>query len=348
MRDPSAPGWPELGARTDSTTTAESWRSAYEKHWKEAATSAHERATGRYSTLRAAADAWFSHRDAQTAESTASGSRTAITHLMEYVGDKVHPASVTPKQLQSLWDDFLTQGYAAASVSNTRNHVSKFFAWLGIDPNPVRGTTVPKQPHRDIQAWSATDQAKIRAAADRLDQLHGTSSINRRRLVELLFDAGLRIQEAAAAVEESIDRRARTMRVTKQIARKSNAPKPPKDNGVRTVVLLQEWWEHYRGGCGLIVSGDDGRPIPHRKLYDYVVEVLEEAGVKKPGEAAHQFRHTYAFLFLIRGGTMEQLQKGLGHAKISTTQQYYDHFTSEHAARAGVRSIYRTRRGPRR
>lgn len=81
-------------------------------------------------------------------------------------------------------------------------------------------------------------------------------------------------------------------------------------------------------------------------------DILEEAGLKRLGEAAHQFRHTYAFLFLERGGTMEQLQKCLGHGKITTTQEYYDHFTSEHAARAGVDSIYggrsSRRRGPRR
>lgn len=44
---------------------------------------------------------------------------------------------------------------------------------------------------------------------------------------------------------------------------------------------------------------------------------------------------------------MEQLQKALGHAKISTTQEYYDHFTSDHAARpACARAIYHARRPP--
>jgi integrase len=77
------------------------------------------------------------------------------------------------------------------------------------------------------------------------------------------------------------------------------------------------------------------QPIPYRTLYSYVREILERAGLKRLGEAAHQFRHTYSFLFLDRGSTIGQLQKGLGHKKITTTQEYYDHFTSEHAALAG-------------
>jgi site-specific recombinase XerD len=113
---------------------------------------------------------------------------------------------------------------------------------------------------------------------------------------------------------------------------------------------LQEWWEFHQDGAeGLIFSDEDGRSIRYRVIYDYVRAVLERAGVKRSGEAAYQFRHTYAYIFLDRGGSMDQLQKSLGHRRVSTTQEYYDHFTPDDAADAGVARIYgeSSRRGPR-
>jgi site-specific recombinase XerD len=207
---------------------------------------------------------------------------------------------------------------------------------------------VPRKPHEDVRPWSADERQRIRDAAAVLDRVADGQGLPRRRLVEVLFGMGLRIQEAAAAHWEWINRRARTIRVAEQIARRTNQPKRLKDSKARTAVVLQEWWDHHLGdAAGLIVADESGRPVRHRRLHDYVAEILVTAGVKQRGKAAHQFRHTYAFLFLQRGGSMEQLQKALGHAKISTTQEYYDHFTSDHAARAGVRAIYRARRGPR-
>jgi integrase len=84
----------------------------------------------------------------------------------------------------------------------------------------------------------------------------------------------------------------------------------------------------------------DGSPVPYRDLSDMVADVLQRAGLKLTGENAHSLRHTYAFLMLQSGASMEDLQKSLGHKNIRTTQSYYDHWSSDHAARAGVEAIY--------
>jgi integrase len=352
MRDPATPGWPARGPRTTDEATAKAWRKRYEDHLQRSQDEQHQHSTGQYPTLRKAVDAWLRHRTAQNEDSTASASRTALTHVMEAVGEEIHPAAVTSRQLQSLWDDFLAEGYKASSVASIRHLVSAFFRWLDVTPNPISGTVVRKDPKRDVQAWDPDQRQRIRVAADEIDRDPGHQGPSRRRLVEFLFAVGPRIQEAAAARWEWIDRRAKTARIVEQISRRDNQAKGLKERRSRTAVVLQEWWEfHQDGAVGLLFPGAGGDPIPYRTLYGYVAEVLIRAGLKRPGQAAHQFRHTYAFLFLERGGSMEQLQKSLGHAKITTTQEYYDHYTSEHAARSGVHVIYRTkssvRRGPR-
>jgi len=353
MRDPATPGWPGagVGPRTQNPAMAERWRAEYEKHYQSERDRAHQDLTGQYTSLREAAKAWWKHREAQNEESTVSNSRTALTHLMEWVSEELHPSAVGSAQVQSLWDELLREGYDSSTVRNLRHQVSAFFTWLGLDPNPVSKTKVPKKEKTEHEVWSPDQRQKIRDAADALDE-EDRKGPRRRVLVELLFAFGPRIQEAAAARWEWISKPSRTVRVIEQISRRSNKPRGLKENQSRTAVVLQEWWEfHEPGRTGLILPGSDGRPIPYRTLYGYVREVLERAGLKKQGEAAHQFRHTYAFLFLERGGTMEQLQKSLGHQRITTTQDHYDHFRSDHAARAGVNSIYgtkpTTRRGPR-
>ena len=66
----------------------------------------------------------------------------------------------------------------------------------------------------------------------------------------------------------------------------------------------------------------------------------EHAGIKEDGNGWHVWRHTYARLFLERGGTMEELQRSLGHASIKTTQDTYGHFSTDKAAALARGRIY--------
>ena len=351
LRDPEDPRWPEAGAKTSKKSEAERWAKTYDKRWKADLEEAEQRRTGKFRTLRLGVEAFLEHRKAQSAPSTYSGSRTALTHLGEAVGPEADPASITDAELQSVCDDFLNEGYKASSVWNTRNHWVKFFDFHKIEPNPARDLVIPKVDPNDVQPWDEEERERIREAASALDSDHDVKWQEHRRLAEYLFSSGTRIQECAAADWQSIDPHSKTVRVTKQISRTTNRGKKTKGGDARTAVMLQEWWPlHETERSGLLFCNDLGKPIRYRKLYDHVVAVLERAGLKKPGEAAHQFRHTYAFLFLKRGGTMDQLSKSLGHKRVSTTQEYYDHFDTDHAAEAGVERIYGAesiRRGPR-
>jgi integrase len=159
-------------------------------------------------------------------------------------------------------------------------------------------------------------------------------------LVEFLFATGLRIQEALAAAWEWIDREVRTIRVVRQV-RRSGEFALPKGKKIRTAVVLPSWWSVHRDSAtGLIFATAQGMPVASRKASELITEVLERAGKKLPGECAHAFRHTYSYLMLKNGASMEELQKCLGHGDIRTTQRYYDHWSADHAARSGVNKIY--------
>ena len=69
-------------------------------------------------------------------------------------------------------------------------------------------------------------------------------------------------------------------------------------------------------------------------------DVYRAAGLFAPRLGWHTLRHTYARLFLELGGSLEQLQKSLGHQSIRTTEMDYEHFTHDAAADAARRRIY--------
>jgi integrase len=263
-----------------------------------------------------------------------------VKYLREICGDDAPHQQVTTEQLQDWINTRLSEGYEPGTLQGYRQHMNKFFEWLG-GFNPTEGLEIPKAPKQDKPAWtSETDRAAIRRAAREIDAEAVDGLPSRVHLVELLFATGVRIQEGAAARWEWIDPQTRTMRVHGQISR-SGEFKPAKGKKPRTVVVLPTWWPHHHADrIGLILSMEDGTPVPYRKLSEMVSEVLERAGLKVPGECAHAFRHTYAFLMLERGVSMMDLQKCLGHKNIKTTQDYYDHWSPGHAARSGAEAVY--------
>jgi site-specific recombinase XerD len=352
LRNPSAAGWPEAGEATSCPETAAEWAKAYDTHYLTKRTEEEEKSTGIYRTIRSATDPFVRARTRQ-AEATGSASMTAMNHLAAAVGERSDPASVATKELSDYCGKLQDLGYKPSTVGTIISQWRVFFTDQKIKPNPARDLKAPKEEHFDKVAWVEEERERIVRAAAELD-VEIPLPFPRVRLVAYLFATGARIQEAAAAQGTDINEATRVARISKQIARKSGKTKAPKSRKPRSVTVLQEWWDHHDSSPeGLLFPDESGAPVHYRKLYGFVREILETANLKKPGEAAHQFRHTYAYLFLVRGGTIYTLSKSLGHGRVSTTQAYYEHYSSEEAAVKGVDQIYFgdgrkfTRRGPR-
>lgn len=351
LRNPDAPGWPEGGERTQDEATAKAWASVYDSRWKKKQEEEQQRSTGTYHNLRLAVSDFLDGRTGM-APSTQMGDRTALTHLMEAVGENCHPAEITEWDLKRMFNGFLKLEYKAGSLRSIRTHLNVFFDEIGVVPNPSRAVKLPKRLESQVQPWKDEKMQRIRSAADVLDQDPEREGPSRRQMVEFLFGTGVRCQELAAARWEDLDPHLRIVRVAEQMDRQTNKARNTKGKKPRLATVLPNWWEfHDTNATGRIFTADDGRPLRARKIYDYVCEILVEAGVKEVGEAVHHFRHTYARCFLESGGTLDELSICLGHDNIRTTQESYKHLTPEHAARTAALRIYTDsgsiRRGPR-
>lgn len=71
-----------------------------------------------------------------------------------------------------------------------------------------------------------------------------------------------------------------------------------------------------------------GRPLSVRSLDDIVRKAAQRAEITAKRISPHSLRHTYAIRCLRRGHDVMAVSKLLGHANISMTQRYLDHFAT--------------------
>lgn len=85
---------------------------------------------------------------------------------------------------------------------------------------------------------------------------------------------------------------------------------------------LKEWLAKIPGEW--IMSEDLGMPYLEDTLSDMWQVIVENSGVKIG--SMHTLRHCFATDWLSRGEPLENVQRFLGHAQITTTQDIYNHF----------------------
>jgi integrase len=346
MKNPDAPGWPEYGERTDNAVTARRWRSRYEEYF-EAGDHLNGRSNLRkFDSLGVAADAFIEDRAAQhgNTSSTVSGTRTAMKHLQSWFGSAKNPRHISGMELQERVNKLAVGGYEPLTIHGYVQHIELFFDWMG-GYNPAVGLKLPQAVKKLKEAWLEGARANIRRAAVELDA-EADDSWYYRLLVELLFATGMRIQEAAAARWDWFDRKAGVIQVKCQVSR-SGEETATKGRAARLAAVLDSWWavhDKVPERSGRIIHDGRGGIVRHTDLSKHVAEVLERAKEKSKGERAHKFRHTYSFLLLSSGVSMEELSACLGHTSIRTTQNYYDHWSPTHAARSAANKIRRRRR----
>ena len=190
--------------------------------------------------------------------------------------------------------------------------VNSFLSWLHEDGRSETRLRVRLLP-RSVSVLTTFSDAEVK----RLATYRPVGRVQQRTwaLVMLLFDTGLRIDEALRLERSRIDFEALTAVVRGKGDRERMVPMSP--IGRRAVY---QWSAKQRGE--LLFSSFKGDRLQYRNARRDFLALCACAGVRGPHVRFHNIRHYFAVSYLRNGGDLYRLSRILGHADIGTTQTY--------------------------
>jgi integrase len=340
LRNPRDESWPRRGQRTEDEDTARKWAWSYVEYYRDGIRR-HQRGIGPAPRkLNDAASEYLDHRKLVRSKNTWSADRTSISHLKSYFGERASTADITSERLQKMVNALLKSGYEPSTMKTLLTSLSPFFEWLGAG-NPAKQVELPEMGVTELHSWSDEEVIEIRKAAKYVNATRHKYWPDVELVISFFLDTGCRQQEGYAAEWSRINPGMDSIRIVEQLDRETNERVMLKGKLPRTALLLPGWRKWYKPGKGLILGRPDGKPLGYRSQINLLTRVLDAAQLKAPGIGYHSLRHTYARRFLEADGTLEQLQKFLGHASIKTTESDYGHFSEVAAIERARKRLYK-------
>ena len=203
--------------------------------------------------------------------------------------------------------------------------VRKFFSWLAAEQqiayNPASALQPPKQPQR------LPTNILTRGEAKRLIESTPTTrprDIRDRAILDVLYSTGIRRAELIALNIYDVDFDNETLRIER--GKGGSTRIVPLTETARSALKL--YLEEARGifarettQTRLFVSSRSGGPLDDADIVRIVKKAASRAKIKKH-ITPHSLRHTCATHLLKGHADIRQIQKLLGHRRLSSTEVY--------------------------
>ena len=213
---------------------------------------------------------------------------------------------------------------SVGTQANRLAAVRKFFSWLlseqQIAYNPASTLQLPKQPqHLPRGVLTKTEARRLIEATPTIKP----RDIRDRTILEVLYATGIRRAELITLSIYDVDLQAATLRIQGKGRRERVVPLTQS-----AVVALKLYLEEARGifareagQVRLFVSTRSGGPLDDDDIVRIVAKAATRAGIKKH-VTPHTLRHTCATHLLKGRADIRQIQKLLGHRRLSSTEVY--------------------------
>lgn len=270
---------------------------------------------------------------------TVTAYKKDVREALEYVysGQKAdaHLEEVfTARSLRSWLGHRLDSGLSRATVARNCAAVRKLGKWLvyskylPADPTSVLSVKSSKtrlpEILKDDQIQKLLDYLRQQAlqAQQQDDSINSAETARNWALVELLYGAGLRVEELCSLNIESIQSKRRYVRVIGKGSKERVVPYGiPADDALKLWLGVRETFALQRAaGTQPLFLGKRGGRLNQRVARDVVYKSANLAGV--PQIAPHALRHTSATQMLQGGADLRYVQDFLGHSSLQTTQRY--------------------------
>jgi integrase/recombinase XerD len=214
----------------------------------------------------------------------------------------------------------LSVGTQAARLAAVR----KFFSWLlseqQIAYNPASTLQLPKQPQRLPRGvLTKTEARRLIEATPAVKP----RDMRDRAILETLYATGIRRAELIALTIYDADLQMATLKVEGKGRRQRVVPLTQS-----AIAALKLYLEEARslfvreaGPVRLFVSTRSGGPLDDADIVRIVAKAANRAGISKH-VTPHTLRHTCATHLLKGRADIRQIQKLLGHRRLSSTEVY--------------------------
>lgn len=242
--------------------------------------------------------------------------RYSLNRFFDFAGNRKY-SEITTADIMAWLASMKLSGVKNTTVRNQRSNVSPFFTWLYdnrmIDRNPCDPIKPIKVPQEEKKAFTSEDIDTIRSACKDLYE---------RALVETLLSSGLRINELANLKIEDVD-------FDKLVIHVKNG-KGGKDRTTYITPVAKKYILRYLAWNGhtseYVFTSRLGAKYKPNSLGEVMRKMSERCGIHIH---PHRFRRTLATDLARKGMPIQEIQKLLGHSKISTTQTYIETRTEQ-------------------
>lgn len=224
----------------------------------------------------------------------------------------------------------LSKRSAARKLASARTFFSFLHLEDRIPSNPGRSVRAPKLERRLPGHLTASDVSAVFEHAEAKaaeNTLAGTRTL---AILELLYGSGLRLSELHGVDVDSIDRRARQVRVLGKGSKERIVPVTD-----AALVAVERYENRRREVAGprerALLVNPQGTRLSRRSIQAAVRGCLEHAAGAR-GLSTHALRHSFATHLMEAGADLLAVKELLGHVSLSTTR-IYTHTSKERLLR---------------
>lgn len=276
--------------------------------------------------------AFLSHlqREYRYSENTIAAYRNDLSQFLEYVeshsGAKLNDwAAVTDNDIEAYltYMKHKAQPYASSTIARKVAAIKSFYNYLTaqgvVADNPTIEIDSPKVKKRLPQTLTFAEVERL------LEAPQSSSSPKNLRdvaLLNILYETGMRVTEVVSIQLEDVDL---DRGVLSSPTRQGDDREIPLEDSTRQ--LLDEYVADGRPQLAknklerALFLNHRGEKLTRQGLWLIIKGYARQAGLNTE-VTPHTLRHSFAVHRLNKGSSLEDIQRLLGHANISTTQIY--------------------------
>lgn len=216
------------------------------------------------------------------------------------------------------------QGLSPRSLSTKLSALRSFCDYLvlqgDLSANPAKGVSAPRQNKPLPKNLDVDEINQLLAVSNTEDADDPFLVLRDKAMMELMYSAGLRLDELVNLDLKDIKLREKTMRVIGKGNKQRQLP-----IGSVAITALKEWLkvrsEYADSAQSALFVSQLRRRISHRSVQSRMTKWGQQQTLTSHVHP-HKLRHSFATHMLESSGDLRAVQELLGHANISTTQIY--------------------------